>query len=190
MKCPHCGADLTGGKFCEYCGSQISVEMKKEQEKINKAGCPRCQSSNVSFHREKRGEIRDDDLTAIVHSTVGVCGDCGYTWETAEFSGNSDSPRTYNSSRATEAVAEKPRRTWLWVLGWIFMFPIPLTVIMLRKKNLNPIVRFGVIALAWAFYFGIALTGDPAEDYTDDSGSDTYITESYDVSIESAEKVS
>ena len=40
----------------------------------------------------------------------------------------------------------KKRRTWLWVLGWIFCFPIPLTILMLRNKTMNPKVKYGIIA--------------------------------------------
>ena len=57
MKCPNCGADIKdGSKFCEFCGSSITADMKREQEYVNKAGCPNCGSSNITFNREKPGE--------------------------------------------------------------------------------------------------------------------------------------
>ncbi len=50
MKCANCGAEIPNtSNFCEYCGSQISVEMKKEQEQLKKEGCPKCGSSNIAF---------------------------------------------------------------------------------------------------------------------------------------------
>lgn len=50
MKCESCGAEIKdGAKFCESCGSQISYEMKRKQEQLNKAGCPKCGSSNLSL---------------------------------------------------------------------------------------------------------------------------------------------
>ena len=30
--------------------------------------------------RENQGEIRGKDVKSIVHTTVGLCKDCGYTW--------------------------------------------------------------------------------------------------------------
>ena len=51
----------------------------------------------------------------------------------------------------------KKRRTWLWVLGWIFCFPIPLTILMLRNKTMNPKVKYGIIAAGWIVYLLILL---------------------------------
>ena len=116
MKCPNCGAEIeAGNSFCGSCGSQITLEMKKEQEQLNKAGCPKCGSTNVSFSREKLGESRGKNGTAIIRSTVGVCKDCGHTWHTA--------------------LTPKQRKTWLWVLGWWLCFPIPAMILIWRKQN-------------------------------------------------------
>lgn len=140
MKCPNCGGEIEpGNNFCGSCGSQISLEMKKEQEQLNKAGCPKCGSSNVTFNREKNGEFKGKNGTAIIRSTVGFCKDCGYTWQTTE--------------------QKKKRKTWLWVLGWIFIFPLPLTLILLKKKDMKPILKYGIIAIAWILYLLIAFSG-------------------------------
>lgn len=56
-------------------------------------------------------------------------------------------------------MAEKKRRTWLWVLGWILCFPIPLTILMLRNKKLPPAVRYGIIGAAWAVLLVFGLIG-------------------------------
>lgn len=55
-------------------------------------------------------------------------------------------------------MAEKKGKTWLWVLGWIVCFPIPLTILMLRNQKLSPAVRYAIIGAAWAvlLLFGIA----------------------------------
>ncbi len=59
MKCPNCGAIIPANKkICEACGSQISYVMRREQEQINKQGCPQCGSSNIQFKRENQGEVR------------------------------------------------------------------------------------------------------------------------------------
>ncbi len=142
MTCPKCGAEIAAGnKFCEFCGAQISLEMQKEQEQLNKAGCPKCGSTNVVFEREKQGEIKGKNTNAIVRATVGMCKDCGHTWKVASGGG------------------EKKRKIWPWVLGWIFIFPVPLTILMLRKKEMKPWLKYGIIALAWVVYLLIALAG-------------------------------
>ena len=48
-----------------------------EQEYVNKAGYPKCGSSNISFSREEQGEMLGDNGSAVVHAAVGICHDCG-----------------------------------------------------------------------------------------------------------------
>ena len=145
MKCPSCGAEIESGKVCSYCGAQISSEMLREQEILNKAGCPKCGSTNVSYRRENQGEIRGKNSKQVVHQTVGLCKDCGYTWI------------------PTGEQPVKKRKTWLWVLGWIFIFPLPLTLILLKKKEMKPVIKYGIIAVAWLLYLIIAFAGKGAD---------------------------
>ena len=133
MRCPNCGAEIGTSDKCEYCGSTITSDMKKEQEILNKKGCPKCGSTNIKFTRENHGEVNGKKSKKIVHKTVGVCSDCGYTWY-------------------LDVAEPKKRKTWLWVLGWIFIFPVPLTILMLRKKDMKPAVKYGIIAAAWVLY--------------------------------------
>ena len=46
----------------------------------------------------------------------------------------------------------KKKHTLLWVLGWLICFPIPLTILMLRKKDMNPKAKYGIIAAGWIVY--------------------------------------
>ena len=163
MKCPNCGAEIKSTNFCEYCGSQITVDMRKEQEALDKLLCPKCGSSNVTYYRENQGEVREKNSKHFIYKTVGLCKDCGNTWFT-----NSEQP--------------KQRKTWLWVLGWIFIFPVPLTILLLRKKDMNAILKYGLIALAWIVYLIIGFSGggnstDTKKTTTDNSTSITYNVE-------------
>lgn len=151
MKCTSCGAEIGNSRFCSYCGTQINTEMLREKELLNKAGCPRCGSTNVTFNRENQGEIRGKNSKKIVHYTVGVCRDCGFTWRT-------DGGQTTHK-----------RKTWLWVLGWIFIFPLPLTLILLKKKDMNAMLKYGIIAIAWVLYLIFAFSGRSADKTIDNS---------------------
>lgn len=57
-------------------------------------------------------------------------------------------------------ISEKKRHTWLWVLGWICIFPLPLTILLVRKRNLNVVIKYGAIAIAWIFYLFIVMVGN------------------------------
>jgi hypothetical protein len=158
MKCPNCGAEIGAAKSCDYCGSQISAEMQKEQEQLNKSGCPKCSSTNITFKRENQGEVRGKNSKQVIHRTVGYCNDCGATW--------------YADS------TEKKRKTWLWVLGWIFIFPLPLTLILIKKKDMKPILRYGIIAVAWIVYLIIGFSGNASDTKVQPSSNDNSITTS------------
>ncbi len=137
MKCQNCGAEIGTNKYCEYCGSQITPAMQKERDQLNKEGCPKCGSANVQFRRENQGEIKKKKGNQYLLQTVGFCNDCGFTW--------------YPNGK------EEKRKTWLWVLGWLFIFPIPLTLIMLKKENLKKGIRYVIIVVAWLLYIAFLL---------------------------------
>ncbi len=149
MRCPHCNAEVQG-THCSYCGSELP------KKATQKAGCPKCSSTNVSFTREKQGEVRGTNSKHTIHRTVGLCKDCGHTWYT-----DTTAPQT-------QAQPTSKKKTWLWVLGWICIFPLPLTILLLRKKEMNPKVKYGVIIAAWIVYLIIGLTGN-----TDDTANNT-----------------
>ena len=184
MKCPSCGAE-SQGKFCEYCGSEMPQEKSTisitnnyynssaSQENIeidnNIGKCPKCGNAKITFKRERVatatqsqsrknyiGSGRQGKSTSqSAYRTVGVCQNCGYTWNPNEIN--------------------KPSRkkTWLWVLGWICIFPLPLTILLLRKKDMKPAVKYGIIAVAWLLFLAIGLLGNGETDtpQTDVSGT-------------------
>ena len=158
MKCSNCGAVIKdGSKFCEFCGDSITANMKRDQEYVNKAGCPKCGSSNIKFEREKQGEVRGKKGTAVVRATVGFCGDCGYTWHTA---GSSNQPKKNNM-------------IW-WVLGWIFFFPAPVMVLIWRKKCKWDIkIKIGVTVAFWIVFFIIGASGGESSSSSSSSQTTT-----------------
>ncbi len=137
MRCSNCGAEIGNSKVCEFCGATISYGMRREQEQINKQGCPQCGSSNIQFRRENQGEIRGKKSKQVVHRTVGFCKDCGYTWYP---SGANNAP-------------QKNNLVW-WILGWIFFFPAPVMVLIWRKKNTWDIkIKIAMTVIFWVVFF-------------------------------------
>ena len=49
----------------------------------------------------------------------------------------------------------------------IFIFPVPLTILILRSKTLKPVLKVLIIALAWIVYIAIAESADEEEKNTD-----------------------
>lgn len=70
------------------------------------------------------------------------------------------------------------KKTWLWVLGWICIFPLPLTILLLRKKDMKPAIKHGVIAVAWVLFFVIGMSGGGGEESTKPSIDSPSQTES------------
>lgn len=69
-----------------------------------------------------------------------------------------------SNSSAVHVQKKQPRKTWLWVLGWIFIFPLPLTILLLRKKDMKPVLKYGIIILAWLVFLAIGLSGNEDAD--------------------------
>jgi hypothetical protein len=171
MKCPSCGAEAKG-KFCEYCGSEMPQEKPTVNITNNYYGsttpydnteiestlgkCPKCGDSKITFKRERVGTAtqsrsrknyigsgrQGQSVSQSAYRTVGVCQNCGYTW---------------NPNATTKSSGKK---TWLWVLGWICIFPLPLTILLLRKKDMKPVVKYGIIAVAWVLFLAIGMSGN------------------------------
>ena len=54
------------------------------------------------------------------------------------------------------------RKTWLWVLGWIFIFPLPLTLIIAKNPNMNKALKIIIIVAAWVAYVLLGYAGSLA----------------------------
>ena len=139
-KCNNCGTEFSEGVHCPHCGVKVGQAERT---------CPVC---NTKYY-------------------TAACPTCGYV------------PSKQNTVRTapTAPVAPTPvyvapqpvkpkRKTWLWVLGWIFIFPLPLTLILLKKDNMKKGVKYGIIIAAWVVYILIG-TGASANEKKDTTSS-------------------
>ena len=93
-------------------------------------------------------KIEDDAL---------VCPYCGCVVKKGSNRGANQSAQSVTRSSVNNGgVSDKKRKTWLWIIGWIFIFPIPLTILMLRNQKFNKIAKIAIIAAAWVIYLIIA----------------------------------
>lgn len=132
--CTSCGANEFHYK-CENCGAIF--EGKR---------CPQC-GVKVGAKAKKCPHCGTDYYSS-------TCPDCGYP-------AVPDKVAVAKDGATTELVKQK--KLWPWVLGWILLFPVPLTILMVRNKKLNKKVKIGVIVAAWVLYFAIAAFGKSSE---------------------------
>ena len=145
---------------CPNCGAQLQVDIDRTQ-----VYCENCGTKL----------LMQDDVHHIVYDNAE---DAGYRFEMGRLRAQEEIEK---KNRQEEHVPspwqpdsqqpEKKKRTWLWILGWIFIFPVPLTILMLRSKRWIPQIRYAIIALAWIIYIGTAIYA--VEEITSDSGADS-----------------
>ena len=133
IKCVSCGANSFKYK-CSNCGTVF----------VEGVHCPHC---GVKIGQKARVCPK---CNTKYYSTA--CPTCGYV------PNNSDSAATAPDYNSVQNVQPK-RKTWLWVLGWIFIFPLPLTLILLKKQNMNKGLKYGIIIAAWFVYAIMAIVG-------------------------------
>ena len=129
MACPHCGAAL-----------QLDADQKNLK-------CEYCGNS----------VFVDDE---IKHIQIDNAEESGYLFEKGRQRAKAESAREYQHTIPTYTY-EKPkkRRTWLWILGWLFIFPVPLTILMVRNQKINKKVKIAIIVIAWLVYLVMARSG-------------------------------
>lgn len=155
--CKYCGTENPNNAvMCENCGAH---EFK---HKCNNCGtlfeegeyCPKC--------GVKAGQRPRVCPNCGREYYSNACPTCGYVK-----GGNEKTParaervETRGTNQPIKPV--KKRKTWLWVLGWIIIFPLPLTILLLRKKNMKPVLKYGIIAVAWIFYLLFIFAGKSGE---------------------------
>lgn len=147
-------------KVCKYCGvdNQDFVSV-----------CPSCGGTEFEYRCNNCGTLFDEGnycphcgVRAGTKAKVcpnckteyfsAACPNCGYIV-------NNKPGNIEYCERHTEKPA-KNKNLWLWILGWILIFPLPLSILIYRNKNLSKKVRIGIIAGIWALLFLIYIFGD------------------------------
>ncbi len=124
---------------CPNCGAQLNVDANKES-----VYCEHCGTRILI----------DDEINRL---QIDNAEEAGYQFEKGRQRAQSEIHQrdTYQNTQPSK----KKRKTWLWVLGWIFIFPLPLTILLLRKKEMKAPLKYGIIAVAWILYLIIGLSG-------------------------------
>lgn len=129
---------------CPHCAAHLKVDPEQKQ-----AICEHCGAS----------VIIDDEVQHVQYDNAE---EAGYMFEKGRQRAQAEQ-RQQSAQLKNDYYEQKPKkkRTWLWVLGWICIFPLPLTILLLRKKEMKPGLKYGLIASAWIIYLIIGLFGRP-----------------------------
>lgn len=131
-KCPQCGASMvfnatTQRVICEYCGMTLLVD-----EGITSVKCINAEEAGYNF---EKGRIRARAELAASSSPVV------HHVHHYEYS-------------SPELVEEKktPNLWWLWLIGWLVVFPLPATILILRAERMGWFWKFVLIIGVWEMY--------------------------------------
>ena len=125
---------------CPACGAALQADADRKN-----AVCPCCGSAFLI----------DDEAVRL---RIDGAEQAGYDFEKGRQRAQAEQAARQAPAQGHQPPVRK-RRTWLWVLGWICIFPVPLTILMVRNKKLNLYARIAIIALAWIAYFLIGCFG-------------------------------
>lgn len=146
MVCPNCGASL-----------QVDADQK-----------------NLTCSYCGNGLYVDDEVNHVQYDNAE---ETGYQFEKGRQRAQAEATRVQQQTfNMNFGKPPKKRKTWLWVLGWIFIFPVPLTILMLRNQKLSKPVKIGIIVAAWIVYLIIGLAGGGSGDNKDSSNANTETT--------------
>ena len=148
---------------CPKCGAQLQIDADKKQ-----AFCGHCGT-----------EILIDD--EVQHIQYDNAEEAGYNFEKGRQRAQAEARQnqqvnSYRPPVQPTRVPQQPvkkRKTWLWVLGWIFIFPLPLTILLVRKKNMNIVLKILILGFAWLFYLIIVLAANSDSSNTSSTSTTT-----------------
>ena len=156
-KCNNCGTVYSEGEYCPKCGVKAGQRP---------CVCPKCGREYFTNACPTCGYVRsgnDTETTTIKRPpTRAVSGAAAST------SSRAATKETYQTERSA-----KKRKTWLWVLGWLFIFPLPLTILLLRNRKMNKVVKIVILIVAWLFYLFWVLVFSSVGSSSDNSGTVT-----------------
>lgn len=66
----------------------------------------------------------------------------------------------YSAPPSRSNISHKRKsKICLWILGWLFVFPLPLTILILRKSKLSTRIKYIIITIAWIAYVIMLISG-------------------------------
>ena len=127
---------------CPKCGANLRVDADRQS-----AFCEYC-----------GGQILIDDEAQ--HLQIDNAESAGYAFEKGRQRAQSEAQAQRYYTAQPQPTPKRNKKIVWWVLGWIFIFPIPLTILIARNQKLKTGAKIGIIVAAWIVYLLIGITGN------------------------------
>ena len=131
---------------CPKCGANLRVDADRQS-----AFCEYCGA-----------QILIDD--EVQHLQIDNAASAGYAFEKGRQRAQSEAQAQRYYTAQPQLTPKRNKKIVWWVLGWIFIFPIPLTILIARNQKLKTGVKIGIIAAAWTVYLLMGLSGKAIQD--------------------------
>ncbi len=134
MSCPHCGGalEITENSLqikCPYCNSTVAVDDEVKHIRFDN-------TMQAGYEFEKgRMKAQQDAVNERI----------------AAEQARENALREAELQR--QKTEPKKKHIFLWVIGWLFFFPITLTIVIARSKKLHPVIKVILIAALWIIIF-------------------------------------
>lgn len=100
----------------------------------------------------------------VQHLQIDNAESAGYAFEKGRQRAQNEAQAQRYYDAQPKPTPKKNKKIVWWVLGWIFIFPIPLTIIFSRNKKLKTGAKIGIIAAVWVVYLLMGLVGKVIQD--------------------------
>ena len=130
--------------ICPHCGAPLQVDPKAQQ-----AVCEYCGMTTLIESSKQQTAKIDSERE-------------GYLFEKGRLRAQSEQaqkPIVQQVRYEYVSVQKKKRHTFWWIMGWIFIFPLPATVLIVRSRKLHWIIKTILILIVWGLYLAIGLSG-------------------------------
>lgn len=137
LKCPNCGINLQAPDNyesirCAHCSANFSLSDGIRNHQMNS------QMKNPNMQNMNSFQQNNSNPQAP------------YNYQ--ESNNPNDQPVQQYHYQGEEQK-EKNKLSWLWIIGWIFIFPAPLTILILSSRRLRIVQKLILIYIAWFFYY-------------------------------------
>lgn len=122
--------------ICPQCGGTLEAPENTKQMQ-----CPFCNTT----------VMLDDE---VQHIQFDNSKQAGYDFEKGRIEAQQDhaaqQARYKQEMIRTQQAAERKQKNLIWwILGWLFVFPVPLTILIAKSKKLKPVIKMVLIVVLW-----------------------------------------